>query len=322
MGYSRPRPLDARWVSIAVKFQRLTPVFAEPPPAGGWFSHAMAPAPLLLGDRIRVFVGGWDETGISRIFFVDVAREDPSRLIGYSKDPVLDLGDAGCFDDNGVFPGSVTTVDEMPILYFTGFQIGQHVRHFNFSGAARISGDGPLQRVSKAPVLDRADEGLHVRAGLSTVRVGSTLMSAYSAGSTWLTIDGVSRPVYDVYMQHPSSPVHFDSSGLVVLRHEPPGEHALGRPQLILRGGEVIVLFTTRTTDMRYRFGAARASRSGMWSRVAIDGLEDTIAGFDDEMTYFPGPVMVDDRLLVFYSGNGFGRTGLGVGEIRDCSMR
>ena len=44
-------------------------------------------------------------------------------------------------------------------LYYTGFQTGVNVPHYNFGGLA-ISEDGEnFKRVSSAPILDRSDEG-------------------------------------------------------------------------------------------------------------------------------------------------------------------
>ena len=58
-------------------------------------------------------------------------------------------------------------------MYYTGFQLGHKIRHYNFGGLA-ISKDGgdTFKRYSQAPIMDRADEGLFVRAGQSIELAG------------------------------------------------------------------------------------------------------------------------------------------------------
>ena len=72
-----------------------------------WAKHsALTPTPVLINeDIIRVYAGFRDENGISRIGFVDVEAENPSKIRYISKSPVLDIGVAGAFDDNGVILG-------------------------------------------------------------------------------------------------------------------------------------------------------------------------------------------------------------------------
>ncbi len=164
-------------------------------------------------------------------------------------------------------------------------------------------------------MLDRSDEGLTVRAGVTSMSRNSGVISAYSAGSEWQEVGGVARPVYDIFEQETLDGVLFSSHGRLALRHDPAREHALGRPHYVVFRLFDFMFFTTRNLDMRYRFGAVRWSGCE-WVRCEVEGLDDVTIGFDDEMTYFPGPVVVDDRLLVFYGGNGFGKAGLGVGEV------
>ena len=61
-----------------------------------WARHsALQPTALVEEDRIRVFAGVRDDDGISRIIAVDVDPGDPSRVLGVSENPVLDIGEAG-----------------------------------------------------------------------------------------------------------------------------------------------------------------------------------------------------------------------------------
>lgn len=283
-----------------------------------WHSHTMAPSAVALGaDRIRIYVGGWDEFGISRIAWVDVSAHDPLHVLARSEQPALDIGRPGCFDENGVFPAHATRVGDEVRLYYTGFQLGHKVRHYNFGGLA-VSTDGErFARVSEAPILDRADEGLCVRAGQSILPDGGGFPTVYSAGSDWVETGGKARPCYDVYFQMSPDGIHYEREGRRIVSHNPAVEHGLGRPQLVRLDGRRYVFYTRRVLGMKYFMGcASEDALSGEWARCdeEID-IAHSADGFDSEMVYFPSVIEIGGRTFLFYSGNGFGKAGMGVAE-------
>ena len=70
----------------------------------GWRNQfAFLPTPLLLKNgRLRVFVNMCEKNMVGRVGYVDVNPENPSEVYEVSEKPVLDIGKAGTFDDNGV----------------------------------------------------------------------------------------------------------------------------------------------------------------------------------------------------------------------------
>src|ERR1700677_3663102 len=89
-----------------------------------WAVHtALTPTPVLLGGRIRVFLGMRDSHGVSRIGFVDVDAENPSQVRDVSARPSLDVGAPGAFDDNGVILGDVVWDGDTWRMYYVGFQL-------------------------------------------------------------------------------------------------------------------------------------------------------------------------------------------------------
>jgi hypothetical protein len=43
-------------------------------------NSALTPTPVLLSDRIRVYVGFRDDLGVSRIGYVDVEKNNPQKI--------------------------------------------------------------------------------------------------------------------------------------------------------------------------------------------------------------------------------------------------
>src|SRR5437870_808893 len=89
-----------------------------------WAKHsALQPTPLVRDEAgfIRVFAGMRDNEGVSRVGFVDVSGEDPSKVLRVSQVPVLDTGVPGAFDDNGVVPTSIIERDGRLYLFYAGY---------------------------------------------------------------------------------------------------------------------------------------------------------------------------------------------------------
>lgn len=69
----------------------------------------------------------------------------------------------------------------------------------------------------------------------------------------------------------------------------------------------------------RYALGHAVSDDLQKWTRIKdLAAKNDTSqeCAWDSEMKCYPKVLKVDERLFMFYSGNGFGRTGFGVSEL------
>ena len=288
-----------------------------------WKTHSMAPTPLLLNDNtIRVFVGGLDKNNISRIGYIDVNSDNPKEVKGFSIKPIIDIGRDGCFDDNGVFPGHVYKLSENKVfLYYTGFQLLDKIPFSNFSGLG-ISNDGgnTFKKYSETPVLDRADEGLYTRAGLSTVFHRGKFKCCYSTGSSWHMVANKNRPVYEVSYIESRDGINFKKYGEVIIPVNLKNEHGLGRPQITELLNELFVFYTVRTLNFKYFIGCAIHDKdNNKWVRIDnwLSSINHGKEGeFDSNMVYFPSIIDTGKKVFMFYSGNDFGRGGLGFAQL------
>src|SRR5262245_17546081 len=75
-------------------------------------THAMVPTPVKVSPgEVRVYVGALDDSGVGRIGYIDLDEDDPRRVLRAAREPSLDIGEPGMFDDNGVLPSSVVKHD-------------------------------------------------------------------------------------------------------------------------------------------------------------------------------------------------------------------
>ena len=282
-----------------------------------WKTHAMAPAPILLNkNTIRIYIGAWDSNNISRITYIDVDSKKPNIVKKISKKMILDIGQDGCFDDNGVFPGHAYKCPDGKIyLYYTGFQKLDKIPFSNFSGLAISNDNGEnFERVSQAPVMDRADEGLYTRAGLSTIYDEGIFKCCYSVGSGWYKIAGKERPIYDINYIETKDGISFANKGQKIIEVDLNKEHGLGRPQIIKLKKQIFCFYTRRTLDFKYFIGVAQLV-DNKWERID-DWFNDIKHGekgaFDEQMIYFPAVIDTGEDIFLFYTGNGYGKDGIG----------
>ena len=184
-------------------------------------SHAMGPTPFLLDEKtIRVFLTTLDEQGRGRPMFVDVAADNPTRVLNVSDCPLLDIGVPGTFDDNGLM--AISFVQTKPgelFMYYAGFEICTQIRYRILSGLA-ISADGgeSFKRYSKAPILERTSEELYFRGGPFAMLDEGVFKLWYVAGSEWTRLNGKAMPVYDLRYLESTDGIHWADRGTLSMR--------------------------------------------------------------------------------------------------------
>lgn len=283
-------------------------------------THAMGPTPVVLDERtIRVFVTCLDAQGRGRPYFVDVDARDPTRVLRVSPRPLMDVGQPGAFDDNGVLPLSFVPHGGALYMYYAGFELCRQIRYRIFSGLA-ISRDGgeSFERVRRTPILDRSDRELYFRGGSFALHEDGRFRLWYVAGDEWTELDGKPMPTYDLrYLESPDG-IQFAARGELSMALTDPDEHGFGRPWVVRRGpGRYELYYSIRKRSLRaYRMGYAESSDGLRWERKDhLMGLDVSPSGFDSEAIMYAAVVTAGGREYCFYNGNGFGIDGFAVAE-------
>ncbi|MEM2080723.1 MAG: hypothetical protein QW744_00420 [Candidatus Bathyarchaeia archaeon] len=283
----------------------------------GWDKHsAMTPTPVLIDeDTIRVYVGFRDEHGVSRIGFVDVDAEDPSLIKNISKVPILNIGRAGAFDDNGVILGDIVRYNDKIYMYYVGFQLVKKVKFLAFTGLA-ISKDfeSSFQRYSEAPILDRSDEGLYIRAIHSVIIEKGIFKIWYAAGNGWKIINNMPRPCYCIKYQESHDGINLKKEGVTcIIPNKNNLEYRIGRPRVLKINDKYIMFYTYGTTKGDYLAGYAESNDGINWVRKDDKiGITLSKSGWDSFHLCYPTIISYNEKTYMFYNGNNMGKTGFG----------
>lgn len=287
-------------------------------PAGdlNWAVHsALTPTPFVLNDAtLRVYAGFRDAKGVSRIGWVDLDRNDLTQVQRVGRLPALDVGKPGRFDDNGIILGDIVQVDGRVRMYYVGFQIVQNVKFLAFTGVAESTDGGDtFERIGEAPILDRSNEGLCIRAIHSVMRCSDHWRIWYSVGSDWQMIAGKPFPRYHICTMDSTDGLTFASAGTVCIRGALP-EYRHGRPRVWRTTAGYHMLFTYGTITGDYLPGYAHSVDGVTWLRDDTQvGMELSSDGWDSRSLCYLAPILVRDRWYAVYNGNDMGKDGFGI---------
>jgi predicted GH43/DUF377 family glycosyl hydrolase len=281
-----------------------------------WAKHyAFPPTPLFLPDgRLRLYCAFCDEHTVGRMGYVDVDPEDPKRVLAVAEKPVLDIGGAGCFDENGLLPTTVLRVGEQVYAYYVGYQLGMKVRYYQFQGLA-VSDDGgaTFRRKRRTPVLERSDAEPHHRTSAFVMRDGDRFKAWYVGGDHWTEVNGKSLPVYSIKYLESDDGEHWGPTGEPCINLKDDDEHALGRPWVLKGDGLWRMFYSSRTRSKGYRLGYAESADGRRWTRKDDEvGIDVSPEGWDSQMIAYSSVVPYRDKVYLFYNGNNCGQTGFG----------
>ncbi len=280
-----------------------------------WARHsALTPTPILRPpDTIRVYAGFRDESGVSRIGFVDLQADDPSEVKRVSREPVLDIGAPGAFDDNGVILGDSIEHDGKLYMYYVGFQLVKKAKFLAFTGLAiSVDGGDTFKRYSQTPVLDRSDEGLYIRAIHSVMIEDGVWKIWYASGNGWRWINGAPYPFYHIKYQESPDGIHFQPEGLLCVDVQG-DEYRIGRPRVYRCDAQYAMFYTRGAVSGDYIAGYAASPDGKRWTRRddAL-GIGLSPAGWDSKALCYPALLTYNNRTYMFYNGHDMGRDGFG----------
>lgn len=308
------------------RWTRLGHVFGPDNSLGWMQDYATTPTALLLEDRIRVFFstrGAPDEDGnfVSQTTYVDVDRGDPTRVLSVGERPVIELGAPGSFDEFGIMVAEALAVGDRTFLYYMGWQRMTSAPYLVQLGLAVADRHGTaFEKVSEGPVLGthRLDPW-----GIGNVCVrpdGDGFDMIYTSYLAWTNGEDGWSPRYQLRRATSQDGIDWRRQDGVVLAPTHARE-ALATPAVWRDGERHHLWFSARagTADGghgAYRIAHAVSDDGRSWRRHDGGGLDPGDATWEQQMTCYPALVEVDGRLLAFYCGDGFGRTGFGVAEI------
>lgn len=273
-------------------------------------SYTMVPTLQKLDrDSFNVYYSGRDSIGRSyigcskiEIFGTEI------NFIGTQDEPVLQIGERGCFDDNGVTPSCF--IDGK--LYYIGWNSGTTTYRMSLiMGLAEKKGENVFERVSRAPLMQRTNrEPFGICTAPFVLKTKEGFKMWYVSAERWINKD---LPVYNIKYATSIDGLHWENKGHVALELVE-GETALARPCVLFDGKNYEMYFSYKDPRLGYRIGYATSSNGIDFSRSNdfSQYLDISSEGWDSEMVEYSYVFDHKGIRFMLYNGNGYGQNGIG----------
>lgn len=280
-------------------------------------SHVAVPVvEFLSADDLRMYFCSRDECNRSRIGYADINLHNPRIIKEITSQPILSYGDLGAFDDSGVTPTEVITVNNQTYLYYVGWSQSKTVRFQVAIGLAQQKKDGSFSRVSSAPLFDRIKEDPFLTATLSILKLqDGTYAMWYISGDGWFKKGTETFPLYNVKYATSENGLDWLRKGTIAIDYKSDNEHAIAKPSVIHDNGIFKMWYSCKSHNYRdYEIGYAESLDGLHWVRrdEKVD-FDKSFKGFDDEMRAYPEVFIWNKQKYMLYNGNGYGKTGVGL---------
>ncbi len=281
----------------------------EPNESIWWMrTHAMLPTPYHLeGSLYRIYFAGRNENNQSHIGYALIDMDHPDHVLEYSQDAVLKPGRLGTFDDNGVLASCLLEQDGELLMYIIGFKPGGTTRMDLFGGLSISKDQGQtFERWSEAPIIERNKVNPFINTAPWVIKDGDGFRMYYVAGTEWIHED---LPRYNIQTATSKDGKNWYREGIVAIDFLE-GENALARPYVIKENDIYRMWFSSKGDCYLPQYAE---SEDGIhWKRYTeVVDLFPTPAGPDEEMICYPVVIRHNDKHIMFYNGNGYGKNGI-----------
>ncbi len=291
---------------------------------------AQAPSMIVEKDYVRAYFSCRqkpDQNGqyVSRSAYVDLDKNNLLKVLRFSQEPILELGNVGEFDEFGTYPVSVIKSDKKYIAYYGGWTRCESVPFNVAIGCAESFDEGnTFQKKGAGPILSYSPDEPFILSGPKIRFFNKQWYLFYISGTKWKLFNERPEPVYKIRMATSKDGIHWSRLNKQLIVDKVENDEAQASPDVFYSNGIYHMFFCYRySTDYRnkergYRIGYAHSTNLIDWTRNdAYAGLQLSEEGWDSEMLSYPHIFSVENKLYMAYLGNQVGRLGFGIAELQ-----
>lgn len=277
-------------------------------------SHAMLPTILKLNkDIFRIFFGTRNIKNQSSIGFIDFNLKT-FKVVNKSSKPVLEKGDLGSFDDNGVLPSSIIKFNKKTFLFYIGWKPGSTTRYSLIAGLSYSNKlRGKFIKNQKSQILHcNKDEPYSILTAPTVVKEKNYFYMWYVSCNKWINKD---LPTYDIKFAKSKNLIHWLQTGKVCIKLKK-NERAVARPFVIKEKNIFKMWYSYEKFNGGYQIGYAESKNGLNWKRLdnKIKFRGNVI--LNDQMRAYSVIVQHNKNHYMFYNGNGYGKFGIHLAQL------
>ena len=285
-------------------------------------SGGRAPVPLHLeGDIFRFYFGSFDELGRGRIYYLELNITNPNLVLNVSTKPLLDIGNIGYYDDNGIIPSDIVEVNNKIFLYTIGFSQKNKIIFDASSGLAISTDKGISFDKLTGPILNASPSDPCWAASPFVIKESELWHMWYVSCDKWLKENDNYKHYYNIKHKTSEDGVNWKPESNVCIDYQNDFEYAISRPSVLKRDDKYQMWYSYRGQKNidTYRIGYAESSNGVNWTRKDnLVGIDVSSHGWDSEMICYPYVFIHNNEIFMVYNGNGYGRSGFGIAKLEE----
>ena len=248
-------------------------------------------------------------------------RLDLKKKINYITSKIeLYHGKLGEFDESGVTPTWIINVNKKKYLYYVGWRPGGSVRLSLFTGLAiKKSKTNIFKKIRNTPILERSKIDPFLTATLSIIREKNKYKMWYVSGEGWIKLkNNETIPRYNIKYAVSKNGLDWKRLGITCIDFKSKFEHAIARPSVIKFKGIYYMWYCYKKIKEHYKIGFAVSKDGIKWKRYDqyCSTLNNSRKNWEKQMLAYPHVIQNDNELLMFYNGNEYGKSGIGLAKL------
>ena len=287
--------------------------------------YAQCTSTVIFDNFIRIYFScrpykDSDGEAISRTAFIDVDKNDLTKIVNIAKEPILPLGKLGTFDQHAVYPTCVMKYNDEFLLYYAGWYRCRSVPFNTSIGIAKSTDGVTFHRLGDGPLIAPNISEPFVISGPKVRIFNNKWYMYYLAGTEWIATEGKPEIIYKIKMATSDDGVNWNRVNKNIISDILEPEECQAGPDVFYNNGMYHMYFAYRYgLDFRnktrgYRIGYAYSYDLFNWTRDDENvGIHYSEFGWDSEMHHYPHVFKHNEKLYMLYNGNYFGKFGFGL---------
>ena len=299
---------------MKIEFQRLGRIF-DPQDFSindSVLSHAANPVVVKMDEfSHRIFFNSRDLNQRSSVYSVDI-NLDSQRLIPDTLRIQFLLEFSESYFKDGISLGSYFELDGVHWISFMGWINPPSEHWYGTIGRFRLNSNFDLEYIEENPWFD-LDSDDPISLSYSAVYVTQNVMHIWY-GST-LTWDGGNGEMVHILKEKISKDfLKFQNSNRFV-EWKMGESQAFSRPSVVEVQDYFLLAYSVRGNTTKYRIGfGIIEDRSHVVRQIAI--YPTSTSTWESEMVEYPCLVSHKDSIFMFYNGDGYGKSGIGLAQV------
>lgn len=262
-----------------------------------------------------LFVTGRDKNNYSQIgkLKLDISSIKKINIIHDGNSIFFSKGDKGSFDEHGVaYPWFIKKNDGM-LMYYVGWKKRPDIPFINNIGIAEYK-NGSIKRLSKNYIKIKNENSNFGIGSCAVDERNNEYLMWYTCFKKWKLIDGIYYPRYSINVAKSSDGLDWEKVAENIFKQK--NNECQCRPSFLRNNNKYEMWFSARGED--YKIYKANSIDGVVWSNKVLD-INLSNKGWDSEGMAYPFIFEHDNDTYMIYSGNKYGRDGLGIAKRLVC---